>query len=113
MRVLQRSTPIALAVSALFGAALLVAAQRAHANEVEETAPTQDPCGSCNRPIAQATGGVAPQTLPAPSRNTSATGAFKLNDLRLNGVKALSNEELQSITSPYICLLYTSPSPRD
>ncbi|MCT8174985.1 ShlB/FhaC/HecB family hemolysin secretion/activation protein [Variovorax sp. CY25R-8] len=104
MRVLQRSTPIALAVSALFGAALLVAAQRAHATEAEKTAllPTQDPCGSCNRPIAQATGGVAPQTLPAPSRNASATGAFKLNDLRLNGVKALSNEELQSITTPYI-----------
>ena len=72
MRVLQRSTPIALAVSALFGAALLVAAQRAHATEAEETAllPTQDPCGSCNRPIAQ-----APRPKPnSPSASRTAIG---------------------------------------
>ena len=107
MRALQRTTPIALAVSALFGAALLMSAPRAQASESAGTAllPAQDSCGSCvpaGVQVAQATGGVAPQSLPAPPRNASASGAFRLNDLRLNGVKALSNEELQAITGPYI-----------
>jgi len=105
MRLSQRSTPIALAVTALVSAALLLAAQRTHAAEADasttELLPTKDPCGTCDRPLAQA-GAVAPQSLPAPPRPASAAGTFKLNDLRLNGVKALSNEELQSITAPYI-----------
>ncbi|KLN57207.1 ShlB/FhaC/HecB family hemolysin secretion/activation protein [Variovorax paradoxus] len=102
IRTIQRSTPIALAVTALVSATLLVAAQRTHAAEADANAllPTKDPCGSCDRPLAQATGAVAPQSLPAPPRPPAAT--FKLNDLRLNGVKALSNEELQGITAPYI-----------
>ena len=102
MRVRQRSTPIALAATALVGATLLVAAQRAHATETDANTllSTKDPCGTCDRPIAQATGTVAPQSLPAPPQPPAAS--FKLNDLRLNGVKALSNEELQSITAPYI-----------
>lgn len=102
MRVRQRSTPIALAVTALVSATLLVAAQRAHAAEPEVNTllPTKDPCGTCDRPIAQATGTVAPQSLPAPPQPPAAS--FKLNDLRLNGAKALTNEELQSITAPYI-----------
>jgi hemolysin activation/secretion protein len=59
--------------------------------------PTQDPCGSCNRPIAQ---GQAPvQGLPA---MPAPAASFQLNDLRLNGAQALSNEELKSITQPYI-----------
>lgn len=79
--------------------ALALAAQVAHAADEEATTllPTQDPCGSCDRPLAQASG--APQSLPAPPVPAA---AFRLNDLRLNGVKALSNEELQSITRPYI-----------
>jgi hemolysin activation/secretion protein len=77
----------------------LAAAQAAHAADEEATTllPTQDPCGSCDRPLAQVSG--APQSLPAPPVPAA---AFRLNDLRLNGVKALSNEELQSITQPYI-----------
>jgi hemolysin activation/secretion protein len=70
------------------------------AGDSTELLPTKDPCGTCDRPLAQATGTVAPQSLPAPPRPAGTT--FKLNDLRLNGVKALSNEELQSITAPYI-----------
>jgi hemolysin activation/secretion protein len=79
--------------------ALALAAQVAQAADEEATTllPTQDPCGSCDRPLAQASG--APQSLPAPPVPAA---AFRLNDLRLNGVKALSNEELQSITRPYI-----------
>jgi hemolysin activation/secretion protein len=102
MRVRQRPTPIALAVTVLVGAALLVAGQRTRAAEPEATAllPTKDPCGTCDRPVAQATGTVAPQSLPAPPQPAAAS--FKLNDLRLNGVKALTNEELQGITAPYI-----------
>lgn len=103
MRALQRTTPIALAITALVGAALLATAQRTHAADADSNntlLPTQDPCGTCDRPIAQATGAVAPQSLPAPPRPPGTS--FKLTDLRLNGVKALSNEELQAITGPYI-----------
>ncbi len=100
MRFSQRPAPIALAVTVLVGATLLVAAQRTHAGDTTELLTTQDPCGTCGRPLAQATGAVAPQSLPAPPR--PAGTSFTLNDLRLNGVKALSNEELQSITAPYI-----------
>jgi hemolysin activation/secretion protein len=39
---------------------------------------------------------------PARAATPHRGASFKLNDLRLNGVKALSNEELQSITAPYI-----------
>lgn len=59
--------------------------------------PTQDPCGSCNRPIA--VGQAAVQGLPAAP---APAASFRLNDLRLNGAQALSSEELQSITQPYI-----------
>ncbi|WP_269759514.1 POTRA domain-containing protein [Variovorax sp. E3] len=104
MQARQRLTPTAFAVATLASATLLIAAQRTYAAEAEPNTllPTQDPCGTCDRPLAQApaTATVAPQSLPAPPRPAGAT--FKLNDLRLNGVKALSNEELQSITAPYI-----------
>jgi len=101
MRASQRTTPIAFAVTAMVSATLLVAAQRTHAADTNTLLPTQDPCGTCDRPLVQApTGAVAPQSLPAPPRPAGST--FRLNDLRLNGVKALSNEELQSITTPYI-----------
>ncbi|UVH56816.1 ShlB/FhaC/HecB family hemolysin secretion/activation protein [Variovorax paradoxus] len=108
--------PVAWAAGALVSAMFFMAADRAHAQEQAqaepqatsandagdstELLPTKDPCGTCDRPLAQATGAVAPQSLPAPPRPTGAT--FKLNDLRLNGVKALTNEELQTITGPYI-----------
>ena len=50
-------TPIAFAVTALVSATLLVAAQRTHAAEADgngtQLLPTKDPCGSCDRPIAQ------------------------------------------------------------
>jgi hemolysin activation/secretion protein len=103
MRACPRSTPVALAISALFGATLLVAAPHSHANEAEPATlllPTRDPCGTCDRPLAQAGNNAAPQSLPASAPPNQAS--FKLQDLRLNGVKALSNEELQSITTPYI-----------
>jgi hemolysin activation/secretion protein len=109
--------PVAWATGALVSAMLFMAADRAHAqaetkaepqaasaNDAggNELLPTKDPCGTCDRPLAQATGTVAPQSLPVPPLPASAAGTFKLNDLRLNGVKALTNDELQSITAPYI-----------
>ena len=100
MRVRHRPTPVALAAALLAGAALLAAAPRTHAAEATALLPTKDPCGTCDRPIAQATGAVAPQSLPAAPQPPAAS--FKLNDLRLNGVKALTNEELRGITAPYI-----------
>ena len=95
-------TPTAFAAATLVSAALLLATQRTHAAEAvpDTLLSTQDPCGTCDRPLAQAPGTVAPQSLPAPPKPAGAS--FRLNDLRLNGVKALSNEELQTITSPYI-----------
>jgi hemolysin activation/secretion protein len=102
MQVSQRPTPIAFAVTALMSAAFLLAAQKTHAEEAGTNVllPTKDPCGTCDRPLAQATGTVAPQNLPAAPQPPAAS--FRLNDLRLNGVKALTNEELQGITAPYI-----------
>lgn len=99
--------PIALATGVLVTGVLCLAAGRAQAQQAPQQLPqllsTQDPCGTCDKPIAQAAGVTTPQTLPAsPPPAAGAAGTFKLNDLRLNGVKALSNEELQSITQPYI-----------
>ncbi|PLC05595.1 ShlB/FhaC/HecB family hemolysin secretion/activation protein [Variovorax sp. RO1] len=102
IRLRPRPTPIAIAATALVGATLWIAMPRAHAQEATTLLPTKDPCGSCDRPVAQAPGAVAPQTLPAPPRSAAGAGSFKLTDLRLNGVKALSNDELQTITAPYI-----------
>ncbi|VTU39047.1 ShlB/FhaC/HecB family hemolysin secretion/activation protein [Variovorax sp. PBL-E5] len=90
--------PVALAAGSLVALALAVAAQRAHAADAAPVLlPTKDPCGSCDRPIAQAP--AAPQSLPAPP---APAASFKLNDLRLNGAQALTDEELRSTTQPYI-----------
>ncbi|VTU32144.1 Heme/hemopexin transporter protein HuxB precursor [Variovorax sp. SRS16] len=91
--------PVALAAGSLVALALAVAAQRAHAADdaAPVLRPTKDPCGSCDRPIAQAP--AAPQSLPAPP---APAASFKLNDLRLNGAQALTDEELRSTTQPYI-----------
>ncbi len=92
--------PVAWAAATLAAGALLCAAQRARADDAVELQPTRDPCGTCDRPIAQAPGPASPQSLPAAPAPAAAT--FRLNDLRLNGVQALSNAELQAITQPYI-----------
>jgi hemolysin activation/secretion protein len=91
---------IAIAAGVLVGAALLLAAQRAQAAEPGATTllPTQDPCDSCSRPLAQAAV-VTPQNLPA---TPPPAAKFRLNDLRLNGAQALPAEELKAITQPYI-----------
>ena len=86
---------------ALVAAALLVMGARAHAAEpatsqLTQLTPTQAPCDSCGRPVAQA----ASQSLPiAPA---PATNSFRLNDLRLNGAEALPAEDLKAVTQPYI-----------
>ena len=91
--------PVALAAASLVVVALALAASRVHAagEEAVTLTPTKDPCGSCDRPVAQAP--AAPQSLPAPP---APVGSFRLNDLRLNGAQTLSGEELQAITRPYI-----------
>ena len=91
--------PVALAAASLAVVAMALAASRVHAagEEAVTLTPTKDPCGSCDRPVAQAP--AAPQSLPAPP---APVGSFRLNDLRLNGAQSLSSEELQAITRPYI-----------
>lgn len=94
-----RIRPVALAASSVVVMTLALAAARAYAADEEAVtlASTQDPCSSCGQSLAQAS--PAPQTLPAPP---TPQASFRLNDLRLNGAQALSSEELQAITRPYI-----------
>ncbi len=86
--------------SAVVAAALLMLAGRAQAAEPATTTllPTQAPCDSCSRPLAQAAA-ITPQNLPAPVPQPA---AFRLNDLRLNGAQALAAEDLKAVTDPYI-----------
>jgi hemolysin activation/secretion protein len=97
----QIRRPVALAAASLVVVALALAASRVHAagEQAVTLAPTQDPCGSCDRPVAQAP--AAPQSLPAPPASAP-VASFRLNDLRLNGAQTLGSEELQAITRPYI-----------
>ncbi|MBU1358550.1 MAG: ShlB/FhaC/HecB family hemolysin secretion/activation protein [Gammaproteobacteria bacterium] len=97
------------AMSALAVAALSTFAVGATAQErTTELRPTRDPCGDCSRPTAQSSQSAqVAQAQPAtPSQGLPAAPApaasFRLNDLRLNGAEALSNDELRSITRPYI-----------
>jgi len=96
-----RLRPVAWAAGSLVALALALAAQRAQAAGEEATTllPAKDPCGSCDRPVAQAPASSAPQSLPTPP---APAAAFRLTDLRLNGAQALTSEELQSVTQPYI-----------
>jgi hemolysin activation/secretion protein len=92
--------PVALATGSLLAVALAIAAQRAQAADEATAAtllPTHNPCASCDRPLAQAP--AATQSLPAAP---APAASFRLNDLRLNGAQALTNEELRSVTQPYI-----------
>ncbi|MEJ8857949.1 ShlB/FhaC/HecB family hemolysin secretion/activation protein [Variovorax robiniae] len=100
---------VAVASSVVVAGAMLwlLAAQRAHAAD-EQAAPTallptQNPCDSCNRQVAQAArppaGAAMPQDLP---RTPAPPPTFRLNDIRLNGAQALSADELKSATQPYI-----------
>ena len=87
--------------SAVVAAALLMLAGRAQAAEPATSTmllPTQAPCDSCSRPLAQAAAST-PQNLPAP---VAQPAAFRLNDLRLNGAQALPAEDLKAVTDPYI-----------
>lgn len=61
--------------------------------------PTQAPCDSCSRPLAQAASVTPPQSLPAP---VPPAAKFRLNDLRLNGAQALPAADLKAVTDPYI-----------
>jgi len=61
--------------------------------------PTQDPCTSCNRPLAQGAGAPV-QGLP--SATATPVASFRLNDLRLNGAQALTDQELKDLTQPFI-----------
>ena len=96
-----RRRHVAIATAAL-AAIALTATPGARADDTPLLS-TQDPCGSCNRPIAQGQSGqagMAPaQGLPAAP---APTPSFRLNDLRLNGAEALSSEDLQALTQPYI-----------
>jgi hemolysin activation/secretion protein len=95
------SAPAAIAAASLVALALAAAAQRAHAADdaAPVLLPTKDPCGTCDRPLAQAPAPAAPQSLPAAP---APVASFTLTDLRLNGAQALSDAELRSTTQPYI-----------
>ncbi|MDB5828841.1 MAG: polypeptide-transport-associated protein [Variovorax sp.] len=89
---------------------LAFGAQHAHhafaADAAVPLLPTKDPCGSCDRPLAQAPmagpGTANPNSQSLPAAPSPTVAAFRLNDLRLNGALALSSEELKSVTQPYI-----------
>ena len=86
-----------LAAASLWVLTLTTGARLAHAAADTALLPTQDSCVSCNLPIAQAQAPV--QGLPAAP---TPAAMFRLADVRLNGAQALSDEELQRITRPYI-----------
>ena len=76
----------------------MVWSQAGHAQTATPLLPTQDPCDSCSRPLAQAAA-TTPQSLPAPAPPAA---TFLLNDLRLNGAHALPAQDLKAVTDPYI-----------
>ncbi|CAN5714799.1 ShlB/FhaC/HecB family hemolysin secretion/activation protein [soil metagenome] len=91
----------------LISMVLAFGAQHAHLAQAADPGvpllPTKDPCGSCDRPLAQAPAGVAnPNSQSLPVAPAPTVSAFRLNDLRLNGAQALSSEDLKSVTQPYI-----------
>ena len=98
-RIPTRPRPAALAAASLVALALAAAAQRTHAADEVALRPTQDPCDSCSRSIAQAAP-AAVQSLP--STPAPAAAAFRLNGVRLSGAKTIGNDELQGLSQPYI-----------
>ena len=88
------------------GTATAAAPGSGSAAEPTALLPTQAPCDSCNRQVAQAAqpiqppaGAALPQNLP---RAPAPAPTFRLNDIRLNGAQALPAEELKAATQPYI-----------
>lgn len=79
-------------------ATAMVWSQAGHAQTATQLLPTQAPCDSCSRPLAQAAV-TTPQSLPTPVPQAA---AFRLNDLRLNGAQALPAADLKAVTDPYI-----------
>ncbi|WP_077001214.1 ShlB/FhaC/HecB family hemolysin secretion/activation protein [Variovorax sp. KK3] len=92
-----RSVAWACASFVMVGLALAAQQARAAGESAVTLAPTKDPCGTCDRQVAQAS--APPQGLPAAPAVQS---SFRLNDLRLTGAQTLSSDELQAITRPYI-----------
>ena len=90
----------AAATASVAAIALALASQQLHAQAPTgpTLVPTQNPCDSCERPLAQASPSQSLPAAPAPAP----VAAFRLNGLRLNGAQTLSAEELRSTTQPYI-----------
>ena len=99
----MKRSPLLISMLLAFGAQH---AQPSHAADaVVPLLPIKDPCGSCDRPIAQAgSPGSAgnPNSQSLPVAPTPTVNAFRVNDLRLNGAQTLSSDELKSVTQPYI-----------
>ena len=99
----MKRSPLLISMLLAFGAQH---AQPSHAADaVVPLLPTKDPCGSCDRPMAQAgspgsAGNANSQSLPVAP--TPTVNAFRVNDLRLNGAQTLSSDELKSVAQPYI-----------
>ncbi len=99
----MKRSPLLIAMLLAFGAQHAPQAQAADPGV--PLLPTKDPCGSCDRPVAQAgsSGSIAnPNSQSLPAAPTPTVNAFRLNDLRLTGAQTLSGEELKSVTQPYI-----------
>ena len=90
-----------LAAASLWVLTLTTGARLAHAAADTALLSTQDPCVSCNLSIAQAQAQAQAPVQGLPAAPTPAA-MFRLADVRLNGAQALSDEELQRITRPYI-----------
>ncbi|RYZ12625.1 MAG: ShlB/FhaC/HecB family hemolysin secretion/activation protein, partial [Comamonadaceae bacterium] len=61
-----------------------------------ELLPTESPCTTCGRPLAQAANA---QTLPEPP---APEATFRLTEIRLSGAAAIGPDELKALTDPYI-----------
>ena len=99
----MKRSPLLISMLLAFGAQHAQPSNAADA--VVPLLPTKDPCGSCDRPMAQAgspgsAGNANSQSLPVAP--TPTVNAFRVNDLRLNGAQTLSSDELKSVTQPYI-----------
>ncbi len=81
-------------LAALLGAMAWSGQGRAQA--APQLLPTQDPCDSCARPLAQAAPAQALPAAPAPAQS------FRLTDVRLTGAQALGSDELRALAQPWI-----------
>ena len=104
----KRCIRATLSTNYLFSLVLVCAS--AHA----QTAPD---AGQLQRQTEQNLGAPAaskPPAAPAPIPNIDHSGPrITVRHFAISGASLITSEELAAQLTPYVCLLYTSPSPRD